>query len=215
MKKVVFGLILGLLLSTGIVCAAEELVIKPNTFPVYINGVKTEVEGYNINGFTFLKLADFSKAGLTVKFNETDKQIEVTSSQPTAEVATEATKGDDTVSVVPLNKYGLPDFSNLGTKDLPPLEDDGKNQYFSYNGIKYIWLGWDEEHQPLIPETYNLWKLAIDDKGTRKIQLSKKNGERGVTILDDIPYTKYLWKYFITYDYYINTFLPAIEEGAE
>ena len=60
MKKIVIGLILGIFLSSGIVYAAE-MVINPNPFPVLINVVETVVEGYNINGYTFLKLADLKR----------------------------------------------------------------------------------------------------------------------------------------------------------
>jgi hypothetical protein len=78
-KHMLIGFILGTALCIGLPVFAEALNIVLNPFPVLINGVETEVEGYNINGSTFLKLADFKKAGLTVKFNETDRQIEITS----------------------------------------------------------------------------------------------------------------------------------------
>lgn len=81
MKKYFSGLLTGIILCLSLTTfAAVELNVIPNPFKVLINGTQSEVEGYNINGSTFLKLADFKKAGLTVKFNETDKQIEVTSS---------------------------------------------------------------------------------------------------------------------------------------
>ncbi|MDD3024804.1 MAG: hypothetical protein PHE26_12995, partial [Syntrophomonadaceae bacterium] len=78
MKKIIIGFIVGALMFGIIpVMAQGELTVAPNPFPVVIDGVVTEVEGYNINGYTFLKLADFGKAGLTVKFNETAGQIEI------------------------------------------------------------------------------------------------------------------------------------------
>lgn len=43
MKKIVFGIILGILISSGVVYAAE-MVINPNPFPVLIDGVETPVE---------------------------------------------------------------------------------------------------------------------------------------------------------------------------
>ena len=79
MKKFLIGFICGLLIMTGGVFAATELSVIANPFPVLINGVESVVEGYNIDGFTFLKLADFKQAGIVVKFNETDRQIEITS----------------------------------------------------------------------------------------------------------------------------------------
>lgn len=85
MKKIVFGIILGMFISSGIAVAAE-LKIVPNPFPVFIDGKKASVEGYNINGSTYLKLRDFEKAGLKIYFDEEKRQIEVT----TKETATEA-----------------------------------------------------------------------------------------------------------------------------
>lgn len=85
MKKFIMGFVLGaLLFSFSSVYAATGLNIMLNPYPVLINGIQTIVEGYNINDYTFLKLADFKKAGLTVKFNETEQQIEVTSPQTTS-----------------------------------------------------------------------------------------------------------------------------------
>ena len=78
MKKFISGLIVGIIMAVAVTAfAAAKLNIVPNPFPVLIDGVETPVEGYNINGYTFLKLADFKKAGLAVKFNEADRQIEI------------------------------------------------------------------------------------------------------------------------------------------
>ena len=71
MKKFVLGFIIGaLLFSFASVYAAGELNIASNPFPVFINGVQTEVDGYNINGYTYLKLRDFELAGLKVDFKD-------------------------------------------------------------------------------------------------------------------------------------------------
>lgn len=79
MKKYLSGLITGLILALSFTVLAAELRIIPNPYPVLINGTNHTVDGYNINDYTYLKLSDFKKAGLTVKFNETDQQIEITS----------------------------------------------------------------------------------------------------------------------------------------
>jgi hypothetical protein len=72
---------------------AEGITVLPNPYPVTINGVEITVEAYNINGFTFLKLADVGKAipNTTIKFNEIDKRIEINSAgsvNPTSEQTT-------------------------------------------------------------------------------------------------------------------------------
>ena len=79
-KQFMIGFLVGaLVFSLSPVFAEVKYNIMENPFPVFINGKMERVEGYNINGYTFLKLADFSKAGLEVKFNETEKRIEIES----------------------------------------------------------------------------------------------------------------------------------------
>lgn len=77
MKKFLSGLILGVIISISLVGIASELNIVPNPFPVLINGKETPVDGWNIEGSTFLKLRDFEKVGLVVQFNEKERQIEI------------------------------------------------------------------------------------------------------------------------------------------
>lgn len=79
-KHFVIGFLVGaLLFCISPVLAESGLNIIENPFPIFINGKMERVEGYNINGYTFLKLADFGKTGLVVKFNETEKRIEIES----------------------------------------------------------------------------------------------------------------------------------------
>jgi len=77
MKKIISFVVIGLLAMSMTVFAAVEMNIVPNPFPVKVNGVVTDVEGYNIDGSTFLKLSDFVKTGLDVNFNEANKEIEI------------------------------------------------------------------------------------------------------------------------------------------
>jgi hypothetical protein len=79
-KHYLIGFLAGtLLFSLSPVFAEGELNVIENLFPVYINGKMERVEGYNINGYTYLKLSDLSKAGLEVRFNEVKKRIEIES----------------------------------------------------------------------------------------------------------------------------------------
>lgn len=93
MKKFILGFLLGaMLFGSGIAFAEELLKVVPNPFPVLINGTKTVVDGYNINGSTYLKLRDFEKAGLGVEFNSQNSQIEITSDIIASEVTSEGEK---------------------------------------------------------------------------------------------------------------------------
>ncbi|AEY66354.1 hypothetical protein [Clostridium sp. BNL1100] len=78
MKKYIAGLITGLIIAVSFTTyAAVQLKVVPNPYPVFINNTKTNVQGYNINGSTYLKISDLKAVGLDVKF--TDNKINVTS----------------------------------------------------------------------------------------------------------------------------------------
>lgn len=69
MKKFISGLITGIIVCLSLTTfAAVSLNVIPNPYSVLINGHKTQVDGYNINESTYLKLRDFEKAGLKVDF---------------------------------------------------------------------------------------------------------------------------------------------------
>ncbi len=77
-KQLIIGILLGaLFFGTIPVLAQQQIRISDNRFPIFVNGNRERIEGYNINGYTYLKLADFSRAGLDVKFNAEKKRIEV------------------------------------------------------------------------------------------------------------------------------------------
>jgi hypothetical protein len=79
-KQLITGIIIGFIMAFATTTfAAVELKILPNPYPILVNGVEQAIEGYNINGSTYLKLAGVGKAtGSQVKFNGEAKQIEIT-----------------------------------------------------------------------------------------------------------------------------------------
>ena len=79
MKKFICGLIIGLLMATCLTVYAGDLIVNPNPFPILVNGVKQDIEAYNINGSTYLKMAQVGLVtGAVVEFNTEKKQIEIT-----------------------------------------------------------------------------------------------------------------------------------------
>ncbi len=89
MKKYIAGLITGLIIAVSFTTyAAVQLKVIPNPYPVFINNTKANVQGYNINGSTYLKLSDLKATGLDVKFAES--KITITSAN---------TAGSDQVQV--------------------------------------------------------------------------------------------------------------------
>jgi hypothetical protein len=78
-KQTFTAFILGAILFTSVGVFAETQNITLNPYPVLINGTVSTVGAYNIDGYTYLKLADMRQTGLKVVFNETDSKIEITS----------------------------------------------------------------------------------------------------------------------------------------
>jgi hypothetical protein len=187
MKKFIIGFIVGALMFSIIpVMAQEGLTVVPNPFPVLIDGVVTEVEGYNINGYTFLKLADFGKAGLTVKFNETDKQIEISSTKK-AVITPEPIpdKGDDVVS------------------DVEKFEENGY-QGIRVDGVEYYLL---KSIDDAIRSNGYLFYFKPNTKKWALVN-SKDN-----VMLNEVPYTIFNDNSYIVKGYYLNTILPIVQGG--
>ncbi len=193
MKKFIIGFIVGALMFSIIpVMAQEGLTVVPNPFPVLIDGVVTEVEGYNINGYTFLKLADFGKAGLTVKFNETDKQIEISSTEK-AIITPEPIpdKGDDVVSDVQV-------YEENGYKVIM----DNEVEYYSWKSIC----------DNIEPKGYNIgYDKTGDSMFLIKYNTIKKSTADSTKILESIPYKIFNDATHIPKDYYLNKIFPLIK----
>lgn len=82
MKKYISGLLTGIIIATSFtVFAAVQLKVIPNPYPVLVNGTKANVQGYNINGSTYLKLSDLKVAGLDAKFDKKQITINKTSAE--------------------------------------------------------------------------------------------------------------------------------------
>jgi hypothetical protein len=193
LKKFIIGFIVGALMFSIIpVMAQEGLTVVPNPFPVLIDGVVTEVEGYNINGYTFLKLADFGKAGLTVKFNETDKQIEISSTKK-AIITPEPIpdKGDDVVS------------------DKQVYEENGYKVIMD-NEVEYY--SWKSICDNIEPKGYNIgYDKTGDSMFLIKYNTIKKSTADSTKILESIPYKIFNDATHIPKDYYLNKIFPLIK----
>ena len=193
LKKFIIGFIVGALMFSIIPVMAEgELSVVPNPFPVLIDGEVAEVEGYNINGYTFLKLADFGKAGLTVKFNETDKQIEISSTKK-AVITPEPIpdKGDDVVS------------------DKQVYEENGYKVIMD-NEVEYY--SWKSICDNIEPKGYNIgYDKTEDSMFLIKYNTIKKSTADSTKILESIPYKIFNDATHIPKDYYLNKILPLIK----
>ncbi len=195
MRKLIIGFIIGALLF-GIVpvMADSGLTIKPNPFPVIIDGAIAEVEGYNINGYTFLKLADFRKAGLTIEFNDTEKQIEIATAGESLAVATG--KGDEAVG------------------DIERYEENGYKAIRKNGAIYY-------ELYSILGSAAGLYQKGYSfryNPNTKKCSLTYNRDypamaiDKAVTIIEDVPCIVFEGSTYTSKDFYLNTILPETEK---
>ncbi|AEY65428.1 hypothetical protein [Clostridium sp. BNL1100] len=103
MKKFISGLIAGAILACSITAFATNLKVIDNPYPVLINNKQEDVKGYNVNGSTYLKLSDFTKAGLDVKFDKDKGQIDIVNKVVTTQNNNPYSDMDTTVPKVTIN----------------------------------------------------------------------------------------------------------------
>jgi hypothetical protein len=104
-KTLAIGLIIGIMLGMGVF--AVEYVINPNPYPIVVNGQQQDIQALNIDGFTYMKLADAAKVlNTSVKFNEATEQIEIntisTSTEGVSLMSTTAAIEYDTTTGLPV-----------------------------------------------------------------------------------------------------------------
>ena len=74
---ILFGVLLGITLKIN-VFADNQLDITRSNFPIFIDDQKTDVDAYNINGSTYMKISDFNeKTSLEILFNEEENTINI------------------------------------------------------------------------------------------------------------------------------------------
>lgn len=214
MKKFILGFLTAALLFTAlpIGAAIEEYICYRADYKVIVTGseyINDELPILNYKGNTYAPFRSILEAaGLNVNWNAELKQAEVTIAP-----VPESTKEVEVVSEVPLNKYGLPDFTNY---EKPELQNNGEYRFFVYNEEEYIVLSGRPDLPFKLPKPYRFECPIINGKVSFIVQLIK-NKEDGTDILiNEVPYALYSdsRNFCIQYDYYINTILPLIQ-GAE
>jgi hypothetical protein len=95
-KSGISGFLIGVVLTSSITIFAEtQLNVKPNPYPIIVDGKTISTEGYNINGSTYLGLtATANILDVDVKFE--DKKILITT---------------QTESKTPLKDYSVPEHT--------------------------------------------------------------------------------------------------------
>lgn len=214
-KQFIIGLLIGTILFSSIgVCAEEVLNVIANPYPVFVNGQEIQVEAYNINGFTFLKLADVGKVlDSTVSFNETEKRIEITSNKKDS--STPSTLPDESTSEGSI-KYvlegNLSYFIYRGTAKYVEPSNALRDIRMSHRDIKLPDIQYliNEESKTL------LFGIRKNNKNSNNMTLEERkqyydDPENYDVLIEHIPIIHISGSlYVISYDNYINDIKPRL-----
>jgi hypothetical protein len=182
-KKFFIGFIVGAMLFSSIGVLAEGLTVLLNPYPIVINGEVANVSAYNIDGSTYLKLADLGKSlGIPVSFNSELKQIEIT---------TKITNESEVKSM---------SIENPVIPDTITQTPDGITQIDTFEGKQYIAILNIRNH--IKDKGYSVER--VNDGSFRLVK-----GER--VLLSNIPTAIVYGASEVETDYYINTILPLME----
>ncbi len=184
-KQTVVSFILGgVLFSSAGVFATTQLNIVPNSYPIVVNDENADVEGYNIEGRTYLQLRDITNIlGISLDFKNNTIYINTKDSN----ISDNKIDNND-----PLTKTadGLTIF----------YYDKNSNRYSKTTGTQYIQLvEFLNEYKELgysVEVENNLGKLI--------------NSQKTEPILTNIPIEQIDTFTMIKYDYYINIIIPLI-----
>ena len=99
-KELFVGIVLGAMIFGGISIFADgTLNVYPNPFKITVNGVEKDIEGYNINEYSYFKLRDIGEqVGFDVDFKEDTIMIENNNDDNLKE-------GDLDVEIIDSNQY--------------------------------------------------------------------------------------------------------------
>ena len=224
MKKFILGFVLGAIIFRFTAIFAEEVLrILPNPYPVLVDGTKHDIQAYNINDYTYLKLADVGNIlGTKVIFNQTDSQIEIAS----------PTTNDIIGNIENLTPKDLKQLRNnidsliykedlkVNSEEIKITPDGIKAFYFE--GEWYIYITtpnekWMDDHKKNNTTThYQMVPIALENKEySETAQLYKYINNNSELIFDNIQLNIVKNKECIKYDYYVNTILPLIQSHNE
>lgn len=125
-KQLIIGIIIGAILFGGFAAVADYAYnIMPNPFPIKVNGVEKNIEGYNINGYSYFKLRDIGEqVGFSVDFKEDTILIKSKSANGENKVDNTGiyvALGDSATTGYGLDNFGPTPADNEANKNCPDL----------------------------------------------------------------------------------------------
>lgn len=210
MRKYLIGFLCGLIMVFAFAVLAAELNVTLNPFLIMVDGEQRDIEAYNINGFTYLKLADVAKATsniIDVKFNEVKERIEINTAAivTPAPIPLETPPPRATPKPTP-RAMPTPQFYTEEITVDKSINESGKTtlNFMEIDGIKYITIGSAGvlamiEDSDIVPK----WDDSIP-----AFYLKNKNTD--INISGNIPFKMLNSRGYIDYLYFQNTILPIV-----
>lgn len=167
MKKFICGFLCGAVLCTAIGAFAVNSIYE-NPYRITVNGVDKQIQGYNIDDYSYFKLRDIADAvgGFSVGFdNETillsTEEEEVATPSPVSSVTANLPLGtipNPMYIQVPVDGW---DYDMDATNDEFKLRVDGDEDIEDYVYVDYII---DKANEIVGQDKYMYWSKGICDK---------------------------------------------------
>ncbi|MTI49449.1 MAG: hypothetical protein FH761_16575 [Firmicutes bacterium] len=133
MKKFITGFVIAAILFSLAPSLADtnlkDIIASPNNYPIYVNGEDVDVEAYNIDGYTYLKIANIANVfndGTEVMFNQTKEIIEITHKRNNANIKPEK---NTTVETYEKDGYNILNYHGTELISLKEIEETYKDSH--------------------------------------------------------------------------------------
>lgn len=210
-KQTIISFILGAILFSSVsVFATTQLNVVPNPFPIIVNGKTSDIEGYNIEGRTYLQLRDTAEI-LNVDLDFKNNKIYINNDegnniQETPTPVAISTPVPTNIDIDINNESEVDEMeSTITNKTIDGIKIytyDTELQKYSASGNQYIKL----VHVLNIYKPYGYDIEVKDNIGT----LIKKDDTTKTILLQNIPLEDIDYFTMIKYDYYIENILPLL-----
>lgn len=183
-KSFISGLLIGSITTLSISVFSEDIFkITNNSYPIYVDGNKKDINGLNVNGSTYLGLQPTADAlNASVKFNSDNKTIEIYSNE------NKHIKTNNNTSLpnnsIPEVTYN--DDNSTITKLKDEVDDFTITTYKKFKAIKY------KEYTYVLLSQLNLVKRLTDKNGLKIYKYNNNQTLELILEIEDANYENYV-----------------------
>lgn len=179
MKKIICGMIIGMMLMSGMVFAAQKLTATKANYPILVNGVKVNAEPVSINGKTYVPLKAIGQSlGVAVNWNKEKRQVEI-GQAPVVEQQGSINTGEVEIKIVDVTIVSAKPTLQLKIKNLKDksIEFDPRDMELKCAGQSATYSEYNEATKTTIEagSTIDMSVAYISDIGTNVYELAYKS----------------------------------------